>query len=198
MTVTVLSAAACSPSRTVRPIAPVAPVVATPVHDVIIWADTLRAEDVEDIEIVKGGRPGDLMGAKRRHQLLDTLAQQQRRWEETRPAEYRIRVVAIDDCISIHAPRKGPRMWSRSIVRDTLVVGDEQEPVDPRYEGRCLREMRVEDLFRELSHALADKDAYVHDGIKYDPVYGFPRSYWISSSLNRGGGTLVETFVPAR
>jgi hypothetical protein len=196
VTVTVLLTAACLPSRMVGPPVRIAPIAPAPVPDVIIRADTLRAEDIDDIEIVKGGRPGDLMGAKRRHQLLDSLAQQQRRWDEKRPAEYRIRVVAIDDCISIHAPRKGPRMWPRAIVRDTLVVGDEPEPIDPRYAGRCLREMRVEDLFRELSRALADKYAYVHDGIQYDPAYGFPRSYWISSSLQGGGGTLVETFIP--
>jgi Domain of unknown function (DUF4440) len=190
--VTVLTTAACAPARIVRPTPPIA---STPTQDVVIRADTLRAEDIADIEIVKGGNEGDLLGARRRHQLLDSLTQQQHRWEQSRPASYRIRVVSISDCLSIDA-RKGPRMWPRSIVSDTLIVGHELEPLVERYAQRCLLEMRVEDLFRELSGALADSHAYVLDGIQYDPVYGFPRSYAFSSSLLGRGRTFVETFVP--
>jgi hypothetical protein len=179
------------------PLTPPTPPAAPPAApSTFINVDSIPNGDLLDIEIVRAGGPGDLLGATRRHQLLDSLTQQQRRWDETRPPEYRIRVVEISDCMSIDA-RKGPRMWSRSIVRDTLVIGRESEPLDPRYEGRCLHEMRVEDLFRQLARALADTTAYVHDGIQYDLVYGFPRSYWISSSMERGSGTLVETFVPA-
>ena len=157
-----------------------------------------ESEDSADISIIKGPNwfMGDFLGKRRRRQLLDSLVQQQQRWAKMRPVLYRIRVVEQGDCIHIDT-RKGPARWPRQVVRDTLLVGTEEELRPAEYRNRCLLAWRVEDLFRDLARALADTTVYVHDGIAYDPVYGFPRSYWTSTRQERGWGRFVETFVPA-
>ena len=188
-----LAATDCSPSSSVRQVTPISP--ATPIQPVLS-SDTLRTDDIASIEIVHGNLWRDLLGPARRRQLMDTLNQHRRLWDAVRPAAYRIRVVEMSHCIHV-TTRQGPKMWPRLVIRDTLIVGREQELQPARYAQRCLLDMRVEDLFRDLSRALADTTEYVHDGTQFDPVYGFPRSYSTSSWGSRGVRRLVESFVPA-
>jgi hypothetical protein len=152
--------------------------------------------DVESVEIIRSNGSGDLLGATRRRQLMDTLVQQRRRWDERRPASYLIRVLAIDDCLLVHTG-KGSETRPRLVIRDTIIVGREEAPLPSAYAHRCPHEWRVEDLFRDLARAIADTTVYVGGGIQYDPAYGFPRFYWTSPPYGRGSGTLVESFAPA-
>lgn len=191
--ITVLAAMACSSSRPSRAKSPIVPV---PSVSGLLVPDSLSPEDIAEITIIKGNSMGDLLGKRRRRQLIDSLVQQQQRWEKMRPLLYRIRVVEQSHCMVIDT-RKGPTTWPRVVVRGTLVVGTEEEPRPAEYRNRCLLAWRVEDLFRDLARALADTTEYVHDGIAYDPVYGFPRSFRTSPWHGRGWGRLVESFVPA-
>lgn len=177
------------------PSEPAMTIFALPRDRPVLSLDSLNTADLADIEIIKGNGSGDPVGKKRRLALMDTLVMQQHRWESVRPATYRIRVVEISDCIVV-APRESGRLWPRVVVRDTFIVGSEQEPRPPAYANRCVRTWRVEDLFRDLAQAIADTKEYIHDGISYDPVYGFPRSYWTSPRYGRGWGRFVESFVP--
>jgi hypothetical protein len=191
--ITLLVATNCSLSRAQRRAIPI--VQPSAVQGFLV-ADSLSTEDLEDISIIKGNGIGDLMGKRRRRQMMDTLALQQRRWEKMRPAQYRIRVVERSDCIHVDT-RKGPARWPRQVVRDTLIVGTEEELRPAEYRNRCLLAWRVEDLFRDLARALADTTEYVHDGVQYDPVYGFPREYWTAAWHWRSWGRWVESFAPA-
>ena len=191
--ITLLVAMNCSPSRAERRARPIVQPLAV---QGILGADSLSTADLEDISIIKGNAIGDLMGKRRRRQMMDTLALQQRRWEKMRPAQYRIRVVERSHCIHVDT-RKGPASWPRQVVRDTLIVGTEEQQRPAEYRNRCLLAWRVEDLFRDLARALADTTEYVHDGIQYDPVYGFPREYWTAAWHQSSWGRLVESFAPA-
>jgi hypothetical protein len=166
----------------------------------IITADSLNALDVDSIEIIKGARAGSYIGTTRnRQQLMDTLELNRRRWEQTRPHGYAIRVLAIDHCIivTVH-PGVDRFVRKRLVVHDTVITAREDAPIPEVYSQRCGYEWRVEDLFRDLAGGITDTTAMVSGSIQYDPAYGFPRRYWIARGSGRSGGVLVESFAPVR
>jgi hypothetical protein len=92
------------------------------------------------------------------------------------------------------------------VVRDTAIVGRRRASIAAPYAQKCHLAWRVEDVFADLTRALADTMAYVRR-LEYDAAYGFPRAYWLewgdpyvanSRPRNaRDGGVLVESFAPA-
>lgn len=164
-------------------------------------SDSLRPGDIESVEVIKGSGAGmffDRIGPTRRRAMLDTLETQRRFWTERRPRAYLIRLVVINDCISAGLGRRvgGGLLRDRLLVRDTSVVGREPSPLPARYEQYCPRAWRVDDLFADVAHALADTSAYIMR-IQYDAAYGFPRSYFVERGRSRGDQVIVESFAPA-
>lgn len=172
--------------------------------------DSARTLDVDSVEVIKnaGSSIFDRLGPVTRRAMLDSLEAQRRLWAERRPRVYAIRLVVTEGCIFIRTirareagrprPREaGPPRRDLLIVRDTTVVRREPAPI-PRYVERyCPREWRIEDLFADVADALSDSLAHVQD-IRYDEVYGFPRSYWVDRGMHRQWRVIVESFAPAR
>jgi Family of unknown function (DUF6174) len=163
-------------------------------------SDSLRPADIEAVEVIK--RPDarlffDRIGPTRRRAMLDTLEAQRRLWTELRPRAYLIRLVVINECISTGLGRRvrDELLRDRLLVRDTSVVGREPAPLPARYEHYCPRAWRVDDLFADVAHALADTSVYIMD-IQYDAAYGFPRSYFVEQGRSRGDRVIVESFAP--
>jgi hypothetical protein len=166
----------------------------------VISGDTLPSVDVEEVQIIKGGRP-DHLGPIERRRLLDTLSVQRRRWERARPARYVIRVLELGHCIVVKtrwggAPAPDTVTSLRLVVQDTTVVRKEEAPVPRAWAQACVLEWRVDDLFRQLARAMADTTTNV-GGVEYDPTYGFPRRYWTAASPSRSSPVAVESFAPA-
>jgi hypothetical protein len=175
----------------------------------LIIPDSARTLDVESVEIIKNAAASsifDRLGPVKRRAMLDSLEAQRRLWAERRPRVYAIRLVVNDGCIFIRtrgardrtrAREAGPPRRDLLIVRDTTVVRREPAPI-PRYvEQYCPREWRIEDLFADVADALSDSNADIRD-IRYDEVYGFPRSYWVDRGMHRQWRVIVESFAPAR
>ena len=163
--------------------------------------DSLRPANIETVEVLKRPDAGmffDRIGPARRHSMLDTLETQRRFWSERRPRAYLIRLVVINECLSTGlGPRVGGELLrDRLLIRDTNVVGREPAPLPSRYEHYCPRAWRVDDLFADVAHALADTSAYIIH-IQYDAAYGFPRSYFVERGRSRGDQVIVESFAPA-
>jgi hypothetical protein len=164
-------------------------------------SDSIRPGDIDAVEVIKGPGSGmffDRIGPARRRGMLDTLESQHRFWSEHRPRAYLVRLVVINDCIAL---RLGPRiagelLRDRLVVRDTTVVGREPAPLPARYEQYCPRAWRVDDIFADVAHALADTSAYIMR-IQYDAAYGFPRSYFVQRGRGRGDQVMIESFAPA-
>jgi hypothetical protein len=164
-------------------------------------SDSLRPGDVEAAEVIR--RPGagiyfDIMGPTKRRAMLDTLEAQRRFWSERRPRAYLIRLVVINDCISTGLGRRvgSELLRDRLLIRDTSVVEREPAPLPARYEHYCPRAWRVDDLFADVAHALADTSAYIGH-VQYDAAYGFPRAYFVQRGRDRGDQVIVESFAPA-
>jgi len=183
----------------------------TPTTERLRSADSGRALDIEAVEVIKGagtGGLGDRLGPGVRRRMLETLAAQRRVWAERRPRSYVIRTAQVGHCIIItrRARAGGQVLREQLVVRDTAVVGRRPAPIAELYAHQCHLAWRVEDLFADLTRALADTMTYVHR-LEYDPAYGFPRAYWLehgdpyvanSRPQNaRDGGVLVESFTPA-
>lgn len=158
--------------------------------------DTTRPADVEEVEVIKRAQVGDLLGKSRRRVLLAELEQQRHAWTQARPTTYTIRVLEISDCVVIRT-RGNASTSIQLTVRDTAIVARTPIPLPPDYAQRCPRELRVDDLFNELEHAIGDTVMYIGGGIEYDARYGFPRRYWLTRGHERGAGTLVESFAAA-
>jgi hypothetical protein len=153
---------------------------------------------IDSLAVLRYGPMAGRMDPAVRRRLREQLAAQHRLWEQRRPRTYVIRVLRISDCIDV---RLGPRvagelLRDRLVVRDTTVLRREVAPIPAAYEQRCLLEWRVADLFADVRRVLADTSAYITD-VEYDPAYGFPRAYWRTRGVARGGGVLVESFAPA-
>lgn len=164
-------------------------------------ADSIRPGDTEAVEVIKGPAAGmlsDRIGHARRRAMLDTLEAQRRLWGKHRPRAYIIRLVVINDCIAIRRGQRveGELLRDRLLVRDTSIAGREPAPLPARYEQYCRRAWRVDDLFADVARALADTSAYIAH-IRYDPAYGFPRSYFVQRGRGRGDQVIVESFAPA-
>jgi hypothetical protein len=164
-------------------------------------SDSLRAADIEAVEVIKRPDAGmffDRIGPTRRRAMLDTLEAQRRFWSERRPRAYLIRLIVINECISTGLGRHvgGELLRDRLLVRDTSVVGHEPAPLPARYEHYCPRAWRVDDLFADVARALGDTSAYIMH-IQYDAAYGFPRSYFVERGSSRGDQVIVESFAPA-
>jgi len=164
--------------------------------------DSSRTLDVDSIEVIKnaaGSSFFDRLGPVKRRAMLDSLEAQRLLWAERRPRVYSIRLVVTEGCIFIRTGKRaaGPLRRDRLVVRDTTVVRREPAPIPRFVERYCPREWRVEDLFADVADALSDSLAHVQD-IRYDEIYGFPRSYWVDRGMHRQWRVIVESFAPAR
>ena len=118
-------------------------------------------------------------------------------WEERRPRAYLIRLIVVNDCIYVNTRARmgGEALRDRMVVRDTTIVGHEPAPLPRRYEQTCPKNGRVDDLFADVASALADTTVRISD-VRYDPAYGFPRSYLVVRGMSRGDHVMVESFAP--
>jgi hypothetical protein len=151
-----------------------------PARGIQLLPDSIRASDIEAIEIVKGPIGVDRLGAAQRRKMLETLEAQRRVWADRRPRTYVIRTVEIGHCMAI-ARRKGPDgevLRDQLVVRDTTVVDHRLVPIAAHYAQQCHLAWRVEDVFADVARALADTMTHIY-GLGYDAAYGFPRSYWL-------------------
>ena len=169
--------------------------------DSISRSDSIRASDIESVEVIKGPAASALYRSQIapdvRRRMLDTVEAQRALWAGRRPRVYIIRMLALNECIAIQTGRRarGELLVNRIVVRDTTVVGREMAPMPDRFRSTCPRGWRVDDVFADVANALADTTAYIAN-IQYDPVYGFPRKYWVVRGMSRGEHVIVESFAP--
>lgn len=158
------------------------------------------ARDSETVEVLRSDGILPRMDPVVRRRMIDTLEAQRRIWNRNRPRTYVIRVFEMSGCLEVRIrPRiAGQLLRDQLIVRDTTIVRRQLVPIPAIYEQRCALAWRVDDLFTDLTRALADSTAGVTH-VAYDRAYGFPRAY----SVIRGWGSeneygaLVESFAPA-